>query len=158
MSLLRRPQPRVGRVATPARTIPDVRGETVVKVVAVGVVAVAGAAVLLLAGSALVFGGAPGWSSVEELCAQPDSVSYDDDSTYAVFLREPSVSLSLANEPSEAVVARSGSDGSYGVFVELNPSNEVAGMSCEWTAEGVAIAESNGIVHLVPPSVFTGGR
>jgi hypothetical protein len=91
------------------------------------------------------------------VCSEPESIVYEEGSSYSVFVRVPSLSLSLSPGPSSAVVSRTG-DGSYGVYIELNPSTDADGVTCRWEPDRVEIVEPNGIVHTVPASVFTGGR
>ena len=103
-----------------------------------------------------VLGEAPGWRATTEVCRQPDTVKYEDGS-YAVYVWEPSLTLSLSTKSSNAVVSHTGA-GTYGVAIELNPSTDPRRVTCRWETDRVEIVEPNGIVHTVPTSVFTGGR
>ncbi len=115
------------------------------------------ALVLLYALVVFVLGEAPEWTSTTSVCTQPESIVYEPGPSYSVFVREPSLSLSLSTEPSIAVVSRTG-DASYGVPIELNPSTDADAVTCRWEPDHVEIVEPNGIEHRVPASVFTGGR
>ncbi|HTN99588.1 MAG TPA: hypothetical protein VL068_02835 [Microthrixaceae bacterium] len=130
----------------------------VTKVVVVTTVGLIGVVVIVFAAVTFAMGVTPEWTSVEELCSRPEKFSYEPNSEYSVFIRKPSISISLSPGPSYAVVGTTGSGGDLGVWVELNPSNDSAGMTCTWTADGVDIAESTGIVHSIPAGVFIGGR
>jgi len=136
------------------------RSTTLRRLLVVGAAVVGFVALIVVGLYALVvfvLGEAPGWTTATEVCRQPDTVRYEDGSSYAVYVREPSLSLSLSSGPSLAVVSRSG-NGSYGVFIELNPSTDPDLVTCRWQPDRVEIVEPNGIVHAVPASVFTGGR
>lgn len=112
---------------------------------------------LLYAAYAAFTGTAPDWTQTATTCVQPDSVTYAD-GTYEVTVEEPTVSLSLDDAAPYAVVGRAGSQGSYGVFVELSSSRYPEQTTCRWTSDRVEIVESGGIVHTVPAEVFMGGR
>jgi hypothetical protein len=116
-----------------------------------------GAVVLLYALTAFVFGQTPEWTSATSVCVQPESIAYEQGSSYSVFVREPSLSLSLSPGAPNAVVSRTG-DGNYGVYIELNSSIDADAATCRWEPDHVVIIEPNGIEHSVPASVFTGGR
>lgn len=121
---------------------------------------VGGAVGLLVVLYALVvfaFGEAPEWTSATSVCTQPESIVYEQGSSYSVFVRKPSLSLSLSPGPPNAVVSRTG-DGSYGVYIELNSATDADAVTCRWEPDHVVIVESNGIEHSVPATVFTGGR
>lgn len=118
---------------------------------------VAGALLCCYAFVVFVNGEAPTWTSTTSVCTQPESIVYEEGAAYSVVVREPTFSLSLDSGPSHAVVGRS-VDGSYGVFVELNPASDPAEVTCRWEPDHVVIVESNGIEHSIPAEVFTGGR
>lgn len=116
-----------------------------------------GVILLLYALVVVVFGEAPEWTSATSVCTQPESIVYEQGSSYSVLVRKPSLSLSLSPGPPNAVVSRAG-DGSYGVYIELNSATDADDVTCHWEPDHVVIVESNGIEHSVPASVFTGGR
>lgn len=116
-----------------------------------------GGLLLLYALTVFVVGEAPEWTSATSVCTQPESIVYEQGSSYSVFVRKPSLSLSLSSGPPNAVVSRAG-DGSYGVYIELNSAKDADEVRCRWEPDHVVIVESNGIEHSVPASVFTGGR
>jgi hypothetical protein len=115
---------------------------------------VVGLVVLLYAMVVFAFGQTPEWTSATSVCTQPESIVYEQGSSYSVFVRKPSLSLSLSPGPPNAVVSRTGG-GSSGVYIELNSATAV---TCRWEPDHVVIVESDGIEHSVPASVFTGGR
>ncbi len=116
-----------------------------------------GMVVLLYALSVFALGQTPEWTSATSVCVQPESVVYEQGSSYSVFVRKPSLSLSLSPGPPNAVVSRT-ADGSYGVYIELNSATDTDAVICRWEPDHVVIVESNGIEHSIPATVFTGGR
>ena len=125
------------------------------RLLAAGALLVAAPAVLYVLVVA-AFGAPPVWHDTAAACAQPGAVTYDDEATYAVYVRKPTVALSLARPPSTAVVSSSG--GGYGVAIELHQATGADDLDCTWNRHGVEIREPNGVAHVVPASVFTGGR
>jgi hypothetical protein len=116
-----------------------------------------GLLVLLYALVVFAFGEAPEWTTATSVCTQPETIVYEQGSSYSVFVREPSFSLSLSPGPADAVVSRT-SDGSYGVYVELNSATDAREVTCRWESNHVVIIEPDGIEHSIPSSSFTGGR
>lgn len=126
--------------------------------------------VLLAAGASLISLYALAWlgawfvvgpglqgGSASPACTQPESIVYEDGSSYSVFVKGPSLSLSLDPGPPHAVVSRYG-DGGYGVFVELDGSTDASDVSCSWEHDRVRILEPAGTAHEVLATGFTGGR
>ena len=114
------------------------------------------AAILLYAGVAVIFGAAPVWTSTTRACTQPSNVDYGDGARYGLFVRKPTVALSLSRPPSTAVVSRY--DGSYADAIELHDASDADEVDCVWTHDGIEIREPNGVAHTVPATVFRGGR
>ena len=112
-----------------------------------------GVVVVVYALTVFALGEAPGWTKTSRVCSQAEPGS--GGSSYGVFIREPSFSLSLDDGPTEAWVGRSAD---YGTVIELNPSTEPREVTCDWTPDGVDVVEPNGIVHHVPSTVYEGGR
>lgn len=111
----------------------------------------------LYALSAFVFGAVPVQFERSVACAQPNDISYEDNAAYEVVLLEPTLSFAIQEPPPQVLVTRS-HGGGYGVYLELNPSSNGKGVTCQWEPGHVEIIEANGIVHRVPADVFTGGR
>ncbi len=127
------------------------------RVLAILIGVIVGGLLLLYSLTVFVFGEAPEWTSARSVCTQPESIVYEQGFSYAVFVRKPSVSLSLSPATPNAVVSRT-ADGSYGVYIELNSPTGADAVTCRWEPDHVVIVEPNGIEHRVPASVFTGGR
>ena len=129
------------------------RGCLFAALIPLGVVA---GVMLLYAAYAAVVGVPPQWKQIATTCVQPEDVTYAD-GTYEVAVID-TTSLSLAPVTPYAVVGRAGSQGGYGVRVELGYSGYPEQVTCEWTPDQVEIIEPGGIVHTVPADVFMGGR
>jgi hypothetical protein len=113
--------------------------------------------VLLYALVVFAFGSTLAWTSPTRVCTQPESIVYEQGFSFSVFVREPSLSLSLSTPPPTAIVSRI-PDGSYGVHIELNSSRDAHAVTCRWEPDRVAIIEPSGIEHTIPARVLTGGR
>jgi len=103
-----------------------------------------------------VTGGPPEWDDSSLVCTQPATVTYESGSSYSVFVRTPTLSMSLSQGPRRAVVGRAG--GEYGVFLDLLSTSADGPVVCHWEADAVEIVEPNGVSHRVPATEFTGGR
>lgn len=114
------------------------------------------AGVLLYAVAWLVWGPGLNWAEPVVVCTQPDSIVYEEGSSYNVAFTEPSFSLALSRGHPSAVVGRY--DGTYGLPVELDPSTTADDLACRWQPDGVEIIEPDGTVHDVPAEGFIGGR
>ena len=119
-------------------------------VVAVVVVGITG----LWVAATFVLGEVPMWSTTTRACSQPSDIDYGD-GVYGVYVRKPTVVLSLDTPHSVAVVSRSGN---HGDTIALHTATDAHQLTCRWDADGVEIRESTGIAHSVPATVFTGGR
>jgi hypothetical protein len=155
------PDPVTRPTDPPSTTRRRGRGTTAAGLGCVTVLVVALVAVAMAVGVYALWafgtGRVPETSERREACRQPETVSYDGTTGYAVFVSEPSVSLSLAPSAPRAIVSRIG-DGSYGVIVELGSADDAGEVECRWEADGVTIVEPGGIAHVVPADVFSGGR